>query len=122
MTEHLYVNVLARPDAGGVVRRASFLLLLYFLTASLLAGCLDANQTVGSVGASACAAPGVAAGAARADASGAGVVPEAPRGVPSRIEGDLVGAADTSSGTLFVARTPSSCPTHEGRIWCAGPS
>ena len=83
------------------VRRASFLLLLYFLTASLLAGCLDADQTVGSVGASAGAAPG---GSAAADASGAGGVPEAKARVASRIEGDLAGAAEASSGTPFFAR------------------
>ena len=108
MTEHLYVNVLARPDAGGVVRRASFLLLLYFLTASLLAGCLDADQTVGSVGASASAAPGGSAAAARADASG---VPEATAGVASGIEGDLAGAAEASSGTPFFASAEAQVTT-----------
>jgi hypothetical protein len=86
------------------MRRASVLLLLSLLAASLLAGCLDAGQMVGSVEASTGAAPGVSAETAKADASGARGVPEATTGVPSRIEGDLLGAAEASSGTPFVAR------------------
>ena len=77
------------------MRRASVLLLLSLLSAALLAGCLDAAQTVGSVEAS-------------AGASGERGVPEATVGVASRIEGDLAGAADASSSTPFVAREDES--------------
>jgi len=90
------------------MRRPSFLLLLSLLAASLLAGCQGARQTVGSVEASAGAAPGVSAETAKAEASGAGGVPEATAGAPPRIEGDLAGTADASSGKPFVARTEVS--------------
>jgi Immunoglobulin-like domain of bacterial spore germination len=83
-------------------------LLLSLLSAALLAGCLDAAQTVGSVEASAGAAPDGAAEAARTGASGERGVPEATVGVASRVEGDLAGAADASSSTPFVARKEAS--------------
>jgi len=87
------------------MRRASVLLVLSLLAASFLAGCLDADLTVGSVEALAGAAPDGSTEAARTDASGTRGVPEATAGEPPRIEGDLAGAADASSGTPFVART-----------------
>src|SRR5215203_5356198 len=90
---------------GWEMRRTSVLLLLYLLSASLLAGCLDAGQTVGSAEASAGAASDRSTEATRADATGAGGVPEATVGVISRIQGDLAGA---SSGTPFVVRTEAS--------------
>jgi hypothetical protein len=93
---------------GWEVRRTSALLLLWLLAAVLCAGCLNAGQTVGSAEASAGAASGSSTEAARADATGAGGVPEATVGVASRIEGDLAGAAEASSGTPFVARTETS--------------
>ena len=82
---------------------ASVLLLLSLLSAALLAGCLDAAQTVGSVEASAGAAPDGAAEAAPSGTSGERDVPEATVGVASRIEGDLAGTEDASSSTRFVA-------------------
>src|SRR5215211_2075202 len=95
-----------RPDTKRCrrkMRMASVLLLLSLLSAALLAGCLDAAQTVGSVEASAGAAPDGAAEAAPSGTSGERDVPEATVGVASRIEGDLAGTEDASSSTRFVA-------------------
>jgi hypothetical protein len=82
------------------MRRTSVLLLLYLLWASLLAGCLDAGQTVGSAEASAGAASDRSTEATRAEG-----VPEATVGVASRIQRDLAGA---SSGTPFSRLTEAS--------------
>jgi hypothetical protein len=90
------------------MKRSSVLLLFSLLSAALLAGCLDASQTVGSVEASARAAPDGAAETARTGASGERGVPETTVGVASRIEGDLAGAVDASSGMPFVAREEAS--------------
>jgi Immunoglobulin-like domain of bacterial spore germination len=79
------------------VRQASVLLLLSFLTASLLAGCLGVGRTVGSGEASAGAEPARAGG-----------VPETKAEVASPIDGDLTRAAATSSGAPFVARKEAS--------------
>jgi hypothetical protein len=87
------------------MRRTSVLLLLYLLCASLLAGCLDAGQTVGSAEVSAGAASDRSTEATRAEATGAVGVPEATVGVASRIQGDLAGA---SSGTPFSRLTEAS--------------
>ena len=87
------------------MRRTSVLLLLYLLCASLLAGCLDAGQTVGSAEASAGAASDRSTEATRAEATGTAGVPEATAGVASRIQGDLAGA---SSGTPFSRLTEAS--------------
>src|SRR5829696_4682997 len=105
MTEHLYVN---GTRSGWEMRRTSVHLLLYLLSASLLAGYLDAGQTVGSAEASAGAASDRSREARRPDATGAGVVPEATVGVASRIQGDLAGATGASSSTPFVVRTEAS--------------
>ena len=90
---------------GWEMRRTSVLLLLYLLCASLLAGCLDAGQTVGSAEASAGAASDRSTEATRAEATGTAGVPEATAGVASRIQGDLAGA---SSGTPFSRLTEAS--------------
>jgi hypothetical protein len=90
------------------MRRTSVLLLLYLLSASLLAGCLDARQKVGSAEASAGVVSDSSTEATRADATGAGGVPEPTVGVASRIQGDLAGATGASSGTPFVTRTEAS--------------
>jgi len=105
MTEHLYVN---GTRSGWEMRRTSVHLLFYLLSASLLAGYLDAGQTVGSAEASAGAASDRSREARRPDATGAGVVPEATVGVASRIQGDLAGATGASSSTPFVVRTEAS--------------
>jgi hypothetical protein len=89
------------------MRRASALLLLSLLPASLFAGCLDAGST-GSVEASAEAASGGSAEAAQGSTSGGGGVPESTVGVASHIEGEVAGAADASAGIPFVARTEAS--------------
>src|SRR5215217_2001107 len=81
------------------MRRASVVLLLSLLPATLFAGCLDADST-GSIEASAEAAQG--------SKSGAGGVPESTVGVASHIEGDAAGVAEASSGVPFVARTEAS--------------
>jgi hypothetical protein len=89
------------------MRRPSALLLLSLLPASLFAGCLDANSTVGSsIEASAEAVSGGSAEVAQGSTSGG--VPESTVGVTSRIEGDVAGAAEASSGVSFVARTEAS--------------
>jgi hypothetical protein len=90
------------------VRRTSALLLLWLLVAALCAGCLNAGPEVRSVEASAGAASGGPLETSKESMSGAGGMPEATVGVASRIEGDLAGATDASSGTPFVARTEAS--------------
>ncbi|HET7270560.1 MAG TPA: Gmad2 immunoglobulin-like domain-containing protein [Rubrobacter sp.] len=87
---------------GREMRRASALLLLSLLPATLLAGCLDTGTPVGSsIEASAEAASGGSTGAAQGSTSATGGVPESTVGVASGE--DLAGAADAS--VPFVART-----------------
>jgi Immunoglobulin-like domain of bacterial spore germination len=88
------------------MRRASALLLLSILPASLFAGCLDAGSSGQSIEASAEAASGGSTRALQGSTSGAGGVPESTVGVVP--EGDVAGAAEASSGVPFVARTEAS--------------
>jgi hypothetical protein len=90
------------------MRRTSVLLLLYLLSTSLLTGCLDAGQTVGSAEASAAGASGNAAETSKENMSGAGGMPEATTIGASQIEGHLPGATDASSGVPFVAKSQAS--------------
>src|SRR5215213_4452065 len=106
MTEHLCMNVPTR--CGWEMRRTEVLLLLYLLSASLLAGCLDVDQTVGAAEASAGAASGEAEETSKENMSGAGGMPEATTIGASQIEGDLAGATDASSGVPFVAKSQAS--------------
>ena len=85
------------------MNRASVLMLLSLLPASLLAGCLDAGSSGQSIEASAEAASGGSAKAVRVSISGGGGVPESTVGVAS--EGDVAGAAEASAGVPFVAST-----------------
>jgi hypothetical protein len=78
------------------VRRTSALLLCSLLAAALCAGCLNEGPEVRSVEASAGAA------------SGAGGMPEATTIGASRIEGELAGGTDASTGVPFVAKTQAS--------------
>src|SRR5215210_4691944 len=89
--------------SGWEMRGTSVLLMLSLLSASLLAGCLDARQKVGSAEASAGVVSDSSTEATRAHATGAGGVPEPTVGVASRIQGDLARA---------TMQTPSSrCAT-----------
>ena len=80
---------------GLRTRRASAFLLLSLLSAALLAGCLNAGQVARSVEASKGSTP-VARG-----------VPESTVGA-LRVEGDLAGTAETSSGVSFARGTEES--------------
>ncbi|HEX6708983.1 MAG TPA: Gmad2 immunoglobulin-like domain-containing protein [Rubrobacter sp.] len=88
------------------MRRVSVLLLLSLLPASLFAGCMDAGST-GSIETSAEAASSASAQTASESTSGGGGVPESTVGA-SRIEGDVAGASEASSGVPFLARTEAS--------------
>ena len=90
---------------GWEVRRTSVLSLLAVV---LCAGCLNAGSEVRSVEAS---GGDLSAGPAETSArstSGAGDMPEATTVGASRIEGDLAGAADASSGVPFIEKTQAS--------------
>lgn len=89
---------------GREARRAAVLLLLSLLTAAFLVGCLKPGQVDRSVQASS----GTASGGPTGSKSGGGGVPESTVGVTSRIEGDLAGMGDVSSGDPFVDRTEGS--------------
>ncbi|CAN5689028.1 hypothetical protein BH18ACT11_BH18ACT11_04490 [soil metagenome] len=89
---------------GREARRAAALLLLSLLTAAFLVGCLKPGQVDRSVQASS----GTASGGPTGSTSGGGGVPESTVGVTSRIEGDLAGMGDVSSGDPFVDRTEGS--------------
>jgi Immunoglobulin-like domain of bacterial spore germination len=90
------------------VRRTSALLLLSLLAATLCAGCLNEGAEVRSVEASAGAASGGPAETSKENVSGAGGMPEATTIRASRIEGDLAGATEASTGVPFVAKTQAS--------------
>lgn len=80
---------------GRETSRASAILLLSLLSATLLAGCLNEGQVDRSVEAS------------KAGTSGARGVPESTVGA-SRVKGDLAGTVDTASGDPFVGGTEES--------------
>jgi hypothetical protein len=90
------------------VRRTSALLLLSLLAAALCAGCLNEGAEVRSVEASAGAASGGPAETSKENVSGVGGMPEATTIRASRIEGDLAGATEASTGVPFVAKTQAS--------------
>src|SRR5918993_1349554 len=90
---------------GWEARRTSVLSLL---AAMLCAGCLNAGSEVRSVEASAGDSSGSPAETSTRSTSGAGEMPEATTIGASRIEGDLAGAADASSGVPFIERTQAS--------------
>src|SRR5918995_7072953 len=90
---------------GWEVRRTSVLSLLAVV---LCAGCLNAGSEVRSVEASAGDLSAGPAQTSTRSTSGAGDIPEATTVGASRIEGDLAGAADASSGDPFVAKTQAS--------------
>ena len=85
---------------GRGLRRSSALVLLSFLSASLLAGCLGLDRAVRSVETS-------AGGPAETSKSPSGGVPESTVGA-SQIDGDLIGTNDPSSHAPFVQRTGGS--------------
>ena len=91
---------------GWEMRRASALLLLSLMPASIFAGCLHAGPTGQSIEASAEAASGGSAQAARGSLSGGGGVPESTVGVAP--ERDVAGASEASSGARFVGGTAMS--------------
>ena len=91
---------------GWEVRRTSALLLPSLLAVALCAGCLNESPEVWSVEASAGAASGGPAETSKEHVSGAGGMPEATSIGAPRIEGDLAGATEASSGTLVPAWTP----------------
>jgi hypothetical protein len=93
---------------GLEVRRTSALLLPSILAAALCAGCLNAGPEVQSVEASAGAASDGPAETSKESISGAGDMPEATTVEASKIEGDLAGATNASSGVPFVAKTQAS--------------
>src|SRR5687767_14904583 len=80
---------------GRETSRASAILLLSLLSATLLAGCLNEGQVDRSVEAS------------KGGTSGARGVPESTVGA-SRVKGDLAGTVDTASGVPFVGGTEES--------------
>jgi hypothetical protein len=86
------------------VRRTSALLLPSLLAVVLCAGCLNESPEVWSVGASAGAASGGPAETSKEHVSGARGMPEATSIGAPRIEGDLAGATEASSGVPFVAK------------------
>jgi hypothetical protein len=90
---------------GWEVRRTSVLSLL---AAVLCTGCLNAGSEVRSVEASAEAASGGPAETSKENVSGVGGMPEATTIRASRIEGDLAGATDASSGVPFAAKPQAS--------------
>jgi Immunoglobulin-like domain of bacterial spore germination len=90
------------------VRRTSALLLPSLLAAALCAGCLNEGPEVRSVEASAGAASGGPAETLNENVSGLGGMPEATTIRASRIEGDLAGATDASTGVPFVAKPQAS--------------
>jgi Immunoglobulin-like domain of bacterial spore germination len=90
------------------VRRTSALLLPSLLAAALCAGCLNEGPEVRSVEASAGAASGGPAETSNENVSGLGGMPEATTIRASRIEGDLAGATDASTGVPFVAKPQAS--------------
>src|SRR5918998_2088642 len=92
---------------GWEVRRTSALLLLSLLAAALCEGCQNAGPEVQSAEASRGGCVGRSCGDLES-ISGAGGMPEATTIGASRIEGDLAGAADASSGVPFVAKTQAS--------------
>ena len=87
------------------MRRASVLFLLSLLSASLLAGCLDAGQS-GSIEASPEAASGASTRAVSDRTVVAGGVPESTVGVAP--EGEVAKVSEASSGARFEARTDMS--------------
>jgi len=93
---------------GLELRRTSALLLPAILAAALCAGCLNAVPEVQSVEASAGAASGGPAETPKENESGLGGMPEATTIRASRIEGDLAGATDASTGVPFVAKPQAS--------------
>src|SRR5215210_4275141 len=94
------------PGRGREARRAAVLLLLSLLTAALLAGCLKPGQIDRSVEASSGTASGDPTQTSKTSTSGG--VPESTVGIASRIEGDLAGLGDASSGEPFVEATEQS--------------
>lgn len=86
------------------MRRISALLLPSLLAVALCAGCLNESPEVWSVEASAGAASGGPAETSKEHVSGAGGMPEATSIGAPRIEGDLAGATEASSGVPFVAK------------------
>src|SRR5919107_3216408 len=93
---------------GLEVRRTSALLLPSILAAALCAGCLNAGPEVQSVEASVGAASDAHSETSKESTSGAGDMPEATTVGASKIEGDLAGATNASSGVPFVAKTQAS--------------
>src|ERR671920_2345157 len=81
---------------------------LSLLAVMLCAGCLNAGSEVRSVEASAGDSSDSSAETSTRSTSRAGEMPEATIIGASRIEGDLAGAADASSGVPFVAKTQAS--------------
>src|SRR5918992_1204383 len=81
---------------------------LSLLAVMLCAGCLNAGSEVRSVEASAGDSSDSSAETSTRSTSRAGEMPEATTIGASRIEGDLAGAADASSGVPFVAKTQAS--------------
>jgi hypothetical protein len=90
------------------VRRTAALLLTSLLAAALCTGCLKAGPEIQSLEASAGAASDGPAETSTKKVSGAGDMPEATTVGASRIEGDLAGVTDASSGVPFVAKTQAS--------------
>ena len=93
---------------GWEVRRTTALLLPSLLAAVLCAGCLNSSPEVHSLEASAGAASEGPAETSKKSVSSAGDIPEATTVGASRIEGDLAGVTDASSGDPFVAKTQAS--------------
>jgi hypothetical protein len=90
------------------VRRSSALLLPSLLAAARCAGCLNEDPKIRPVEASAGAAPGGSAETPKENVSGLGGMPEATTIRASRIEGDLAGATDASTGVPFVSKPQAS--------------
>ena len=90
------------------MRRTAALLLPSLLAVVLCAGCLKAGSEVQSLEVSNGAGSEGPAETSKKSVSGAGDMPEATTVDASRIEGDLAGAADASSGVPFAAKTQAS--------------
>ena len=90
------------------MRRTAALLLPSLLAVVLCAGCMKPGSEVQSLEVSNGAGSEGPAETSKKSVSGAGDMPEATTVDASRIEGDLAGAADASSGVPFAAKTQAS--------------